>query len=52
MNRLLTNVPSCPKYSDDVRSVAKTSEIGLSQRSGKNYESIIYLVEEATRLPE
>jgi len=34
---------------DGYYSVARTCEIGLSQRSAKNYESIIYLVEEATR---
>jgi D-lactate dehydrogenase len=34
---------------DGYYSVAKTCEINLSQRSGKNYESIAYLVEEATR---
>ncbi len=34
---------------DGYYSVARTCEIGLSQRSGKNYESIVYLVEEATR---
>lgn len=34
---------------DGYYSVARTCEIGLSQRSQKNYESMIYLVEEATR---
>ncbi len=34
---------------DGYYSVAKTCEINLSQRSGKNYESIAYLVEETTR---
>ncbi|MDA2918122.1 FAD-binding oxidoreductase [Desulfobacterota bacterium AH_259_B03_O07] len=34
---------------DGYYSVARTCEIGLSQRSGQNYESIVYLVEEATR---
>ena len=38
-----------PESYDGYYSVAKTCEIGLSQRSGKNYESIVYLVEEATR---
>ncbi len=34
---------------DGYYSVARTCEIGLSQRSGNQYESIVYLVEEATR---
>jgi D-lactate dehydrogenase len=34
---------------DGYYSVARTCEISLSQRSAKNYESIVYLVEEATR---
>jgi D-lactate dehydrogenase len=34
---------------DGYYSVARTCEIGLSQRSGHEYESIVYLVEEATR---
>jgi D-lactate dehydrogenase len=34
---------------DGYYSVARTCEINLSRRSGKNYESIAYLVEEATR---
>jgi D-lactate dehydrogenase len=34
---------------DGYYSVAKTCEISLSQRSGKEYESIAYLVEETTR---
>lgn len=34
---------------DGYYSVARTCEIGLSQRSAKNYESIVYLVEVATR---
>ena len=34
---------------DGYYSVARTCEIGLSQRSGNQYESIAYLVEEATR---
>jgi len=34
---------------DGYYSVARTCEIGLSQRSGHQYESIVYLVEEATR---
>jgi D-lactate dehydrogenase len=34
---------------DGYFSVARTCESGLSRRSGKNYESIVYLVEEATR---
>ena len=34
---------------DGYYSVARTCEIGLSQRSSKKYESIVYLVREATR---
>ena len=34
---------------DGYYSVARTCEIGLSERSGHQYESIVYLVEEATR---
>jgi D-lactate dehydrogenase len=34
---------------DGYYSLARTCEIGLSQRSGHQYESIVYLVEEATR---
>jgi D-lactate dehydrogenase len=34
---------------DGYYSVARPCEIGLSQRSGHEYESIVYLVEEATR---
>ncbi|MGD0984406.1 MAG: FAD-binding and (Fe-S)-binding domain-containing protein [Acidimicrobiales bacterium] len=34
---------------DGYYSLARTCEIGLSQRSGHEYESIVYLVEEATR---
>ncbi|MGD0875299.1 MAG: FAD-binding and (Fe-S)-binding domain-containing protein [Acidimicrobiales bacterium] len=34
---------------DGYYSVARTCEIGLSERSGHHYESIVYLVEETTR---
>jgi len=34
---------------DGYYSVARTCEIGLSERSGRQFESIIYLVEETTR---
>ena len=34
---------------DGYYSVARTCEIGLSERSGSQFESIVYLVEEATR---
>ncbi len=34
---------------DGYYSLARTCEIGLSERSGANFESIVYLVEETTR---
>jgi D-lactate dehydrogenase len=34
---------------DGYYSVARTCEIGLSERSGRQFESIVYLVEETTR---
>jgi D-lactate dehydrogenase len=34
---------------DGYYSVARTCEVGLSERSGRQYESVVYLVEETTR---
>jgi D-lactate dehydrogenase len=34
---------------DGYYSIARTCEIGLSERSGRDFESIVYLVEETTR---
>ena len=37
------------RHYDGYYSVARTCEIGLSERSGQQFESIVYLVEETTR---